>query len=331
MSKLMEDVILRATQKNSHIVLAEGEEPRIIHAAELINKMKMARLTLLGNADKILSIAEPGSLEGVSIVDPKNSEKTKSYAELFFELRKEKGITIEKAMDLVLNNTLYYGCLMIKSGDADGMVAGAINATSDVLRPALQIIKMKSGLKTVSSFFLIAMPPGSTYGQDGVMIFSDCGVIPDPTTEQLVDIAISAAESARMIASIQKPKVAMLSFSTKGSAVHPLVDKVINATKKLHSMDLDFDVDGELQLDAALVPSVGKLKAPASTVAGQANVLIFPDLQSGNIGYKMAQRLGGAEAIGPICQGLASPVNDLSRGCSVTDIIGAVAITILQL
>ncbi|HQC54271.1 MAG TPA: phosphate acetyltransferase [Clostridia bacterium] len=331
MSKLMEQIKAKATKMYRHIVLAEGEEPRVIRAAELINKTQMAKLTLLGNIEKILSIAEPNSLNGVEIIDPHTSSKTEEYINLLYELRKEKGLSINAARDLVVNNNLYYGCLMIKNGDADGMVAGAINATSDVLRPALQIIKMKSGLKTVSSFFLIALPAGSPYGQEGVMIFSDCGVIPDPTSDQLVDIAISAAESARKIASISEPKVAMLSFSTKGSASHPLVDKVIDATKKLQSMNLDFDVDGEFQLDAALVPSVAKLKAPGSTVAGCANVLIFPDLQSGNIGYKMAQRLGGAEAIGPICQGLAKPVNDLSRGCTVDDIIGAVAITVLQL
>lgn len=331
MSKLMEQIISRATTMYRHIVLAEGEEQRVIRAAELINKMKMSKLILLGNRDKILSIAEPNSLNGVEIVDPKTSNNSERYTNLLYELRKEKGLSLSAAEDLVLNNNLYYGCLMIKSGDADGMVAGAINSTSDVLRPALQIIKMKTGIKTVSSFFLISMPSGSQFGKDGVMVFSDCGVIPDPTSDQLVDIAMSAAESARKIASIDEPKVAMLSFSTKGSASHPLVEKVVSATKKLQSMNLDFDIDGEFQLDTALVPSVAKLKAPGSTVAGHANVLIFPDLQSGNIGYKMAQRLGGAKAIGPICQGLAKPVNDLSRGCNVTDIIGAVAITVLQL
>ncbi|NLT18040.1 MAG: Phosphate acetyltransferase [Firmicutes bacterium ADurb.Bin080] len=330
MSKLMDRIISKANELHKHIVLGEGEEIRVIHAAEIINKMKMAKITLLGNKTKILSLAEENSLVGVDIVDPDNSPDSERYANLLYELRKEKGMTIEKARALT-KDSLYYGCLMIKSGDADGMVAGAIHATSDVLRPALQIIKAKEGLKTVSSFFLMSLPEGSVYGQEGVMIFSDCGVLPDPTADQLVDIAISAAESARRIAGIKDPKVAMLSFSTKGSASHPLVDKVLVATSKLKSMPLDFAVDGELQLDAAIVPSVARLKAPGSTVAGYANVLVFPDLQSGNIGYKLAQRLGNAEAIGPICQGLASPVNDLSRGCNVTDIVGAVAITALQL
>lgn len=330
MSKLMDNIIARATLLQKHIVLGEGEEPRTIHAAELINKIGMAKITLLGDRSKILSLAEPNGLNGVTIINPKESTNFERYASLLFELRKDKGMTLEKARELTCDN-LYFGCLMIKSGDADGMVAGAIHATSDVLRPALQIIKAKKGLKTVSSFFLISLPEGSSFGQDGVMIFSDCGVLPDPNADQLVDIAISAAESARKIANIGEPRVAMLSFSTKGSASHPLVDKVIEATNKLKSLNLDFAVDGELQLDAALVPSVAKLKAPGSTVAGYANVLIFPDLQSGNIGYKMAQRLGNAEAIGPICQGLAAPVNDLSRGCNVSDIVGAVAITALQL
>lgn len=330
MSKLMDNIISRACLLKKHIVLGEGEEPRTIHAAEIINKIGIAKITLIGDRAKILSQAEPHSLDGVTIINPTESENFERYSDLLYEIRKDKGITIEKARELTRDN-LYYGCLMIKSGDADGMVAGAIHATSDVLRPALQIIKAKKGLKTVSSFFLISLPEGSPFGQEGVMIFSDCGVLPDPTSDQLVDIAISAAESARKIAGIRDPRVAMLSFSTKGSASHPLVDKVIDATKKLNELNLDFAVDGELQLDAALVPNVAKLKAPGSNVAGYANVLVFPDLQSGNIGYKMAQRLGNAEAIGPICQGLASPVNDLSRGCNVSDIVGAVAITALQL
>lgn len=330
MSKLMDRIISKANQLYKHIVLGEGEEIRVIHAAELINKMGMAQITLLGDKSKILAQAEPDSLLGVNIVNPLDSVYSEKYAQLLYDLRKDKGVSLETAREMVKDN-LYFGCLMIKAGDADGMVAGATHATSDVLRPALQIIKAKKGLKTVSSFFLISLPEGFSYGQDGVMIFSDCGVMPDPTADQLVDIAISAAESARKIADIKDPKVAMLSFSTKGSASHPLVDKVVSATNKLKNLKLDFDVDGELQLDAALVPNVAKIKAPGSSVAGYANVLIFPDLQSGNIGYKMAQRLGNAEAIGPICQGLASPVNDLSRGCNVTDIVGAVAITALQL
>lgn len=330
MSKLMEGVYLKAKSLNRHIVLAEGEEERIISAAKEAAKRGIARITLIGNKDVILSKA--GKLDNISIVDPAVSEKTNTYIELLYELRKAKGLTMEQAQKLALN-PLYFGVLMVKSGDADGMVAGSICATGDVLRPALQILKTKPGVNTVSSCFIMSMPengPGYKYGQEGVLVFGDCAVNPNPTAEQLADIAMASADSAVKIAGIKDPKIAMLSFSTKGSAKHELVDKVALATKIVNEKAPNLACDGEIQADAALVSSVGKLKAPGSCVAGQANVLIFPDLQAGNIGYKLVQRLAGAEAVGPICQGFAKPVNDLSRGCSVEDVVSVVAMTSLQ-
>lgn len=329
MSKLMDSIIESAKTRGKHIVLAEGEEKRIIKAATVVTAEGIAKITLLGNPETIKANAEGESLSGINIIDPQTSPKTKEYANLLYELRKDKGMTEEKALSLA-QDVMYFGCLMVKAGDADGMVAGAIHSTGDLLRPAFQIIKPKKGIKTISSCFIMALPEGSPYGDGGVMVFGDCAVIPDPTSEQLVDIALASADSAKRIAGIKEPKVALLSFSTKGSAAHENVDKVRTAAEALKAMNLDFSVDGELQLDAAIVPSVGKLKAPGSSVAGSANVLIFPDLQAGNIGYKLAQRLGGAEAIGPICQGLNAPVNDLSRGCSYKDVVGVVAITTLQ-
>ena len=330
MSKIMDAIIAEAKTRGKHIVLAEGEEMRIIQAAAIITREKIAKITLLGDERVIKAKADDTDLTGVEIINPMSSEKAADYQKLLYELRKEKGMTEEKA-GLLVKNPLYYGCLMVKSGDADGMVAGSVNATGDVLRPALQIIKSRPGIKTVSSCFIMGLPEGSPYGDDGAMVYGDCAVIPDPTAEQLVDIAVASAESAKQIAGIKVPKVAMLSFSTKGSASHPNVAKVVAATEALKARtDLDFDVDGELQLDAAIVPKVAAIKAPGSRVAGNANVLIFPDLQSGNIGYKLVQRFGNVDAIGPICQGLAKPVNDLSRGCSVADVVGVVAITSLQ-
>lgn len=331
MSKLMDFIMGTAATLGKHIVLAEGEEIRIIRAAEIINEKGIAKLTLIGDPAKILAAAGEGKLNGVNIIDPRTSEKTGTYADLLFELRKSKGMTPASAAALALN-PLYFGCLMIKNGDADGMVAGAINATGDVLRPALQIIKCKAGVKTVSSCFVMVMPEDEKIpsGENGVFIFGDSAVLPNPTSEQLVDIAIASVDSARRIVGMKEPKVALLSFSTHGSAKHELVDKVKKAVELLREVKPDFDFDGELQLDAAIIPEVGKLKAPESTVAGAANVLIFPDLQSGNIGYKLVQRFGKAEAIGPVCQGFNSPVNDLSRGCSAEDVVGVVAITALQ-
>lgn len=327
MSQLMDSIVETAKGLGKHIVLAEGEESRIILAAEKITKLGVAKVTLIGNKDKIL--ASGFDLNGVTIIDPQTSEKTQVYAKLLHDLRKDKGLDEEQALKLTHNN-LYFGALMLKNGDADGMVAGSINSTGDVLRPALQIIKAKKGIKTVSSCFLMSLPEGSKYGCQGVMVFGDCAVIPDPTAEQLCDIAIASFDSAKKIAGIKEPKVAMLSFSTKGSAKHPNVDKVVLATNMVKEVAGHICIDGELQLDAAIVPSVSALKAPNSIVGGKANVLIFPDLQSGNIGYKLAQRLANAEAIGPICQGLNYPVNDLSRGCSSDDVVSVVAITCLQ-
>lgn len=328
MSKLMDNIRAKAATLGKHIVLAEGEEARIIKAAIRIRDEGIAKITLLGNPDVVARVAEGADLTGINVVDHKNSPDFPRYAALLYELRKSKGLTLEAAEKLT-QDPLYFGVLMIKAGDADGMVAGSICATGDVLRPALQIVKTAPGIKTVSSCFVMSLPEGSPYGDDGVMVFGDCAVNPMPDANQLADIAIASADNAAKLAGIQ-PRVAMLSFSTKGSAKHDVVTKVQEATALVKAARPDLLVDGELQLDAALVPSVGQLKAPGSPVAGKANVLIFPDLQAGNIGYKIAQRLGGAEAVGPVCQGFAAPVNDLSRGCSVQDVVDVVAITALQ-
>ena len=320
----------KAKSKVMHIVLPEGTEPRTVQATRKITDQGIAKVTLLGNPDEVKKVAaETGTdLTGVEIIDPKTSEKSAAYASLLYELRKAKGMTPEQAAELVTGNTLYFGAVMLKAGDADGMVAGAINSTGNVLRPALQIIKTAPGIKVVSSCFIMEIPDHK-WRDDGVMIFGDCAVIPNPTAEELAAIAIASAASGKQLVDID-PRVAMLSFSTKGSAKHDNVTKVQEATKLAHELAPELKLDGELQADAALVESVGQLKAPGSTVAGHANTLIFPDLQAGNIGYKLVQRLAGAEAIGPIIQGLAKPVSDLSRGCSVDDIVSVVAITAVK-
>ncbi len=328
MSKLMDGIKAKAAALNKRIVLAEGEEPRIIRAAAAIAAKKIARITLLGNLDTIKSKCPDADLTGVDVIDIATYPDFEHYAGILYEARKSKGMTLEEAR-LTAKNPLYFGVLMIKAGLADGMVAGSINATGDVLRPALQIIKTAKGIETVSSCFIMALPEGSMYGTDGVMVFADCAVNPMPTAKQLADIAIASASSAKVIAGIE-PKVAMLSFSSKGSAKHDAVTKVQEATALTKTLAPELDIDGELQLDAAIVPEVAALKAKGSKVAGYANVLVFPDLGAGNIGYKLVQRLANAEAVGPICQGFAAPVNDLSRGCSVEDVVSVVAITALQ-
>ena len=325
---LMDEIKSKARADLKRIVLPEGAEERTVKAAGIIAKEGLAKVILVGNPDEIKKQApDIGSVSNITIIDPASSEKLSAYADTFYELRKSKGITQEAALKAV-TDPLYYACMMIKMGDADGMVAGAINTTANTLRPALQIIKTSPGISVVSSCFIMILK-NEDYGHNGVMVFGDCAVNPNPDAEQLAAIAVSTAKTAAQLTGMD-PKVAMLSFSTKGSAKHELVDKVAQATARVKELNPSLMVDGELQADAALVASVGQLKSPGSPVAGHANVLIFPDLQAGNIGYKLVQRLAGAEAVGPICQGLAAPVNDLSRGCSVDDIVSVVAITAVQ-
>ena len=324
---LIDKIKAKAKADVKRIVLPEGEEIRNVQAAVKIVEQGLAKLTLLGDPEKVKEVAAGASLDGLTIINPKTSDKCAEYANTLYELRKAKGMTPEQAAELV-KDPMYYGVMMVKMGDADGLVSGAIHSTGDMLRPALQIIKSKPGIKTVSSCFLMECP-NKAYGDDGVMVFADCAVNIDPDAEQLASIALGAADSARALAGIE-PRVAMLSFSTKGSAKHDLVTKVQEATRIAKELDPSLMLDGELQLDAAIVESVGQLKSPGSPVAGKANVLVFPGLEAGNIGYKLVQRLAGAEAYGPILQGIAKPCNDLSRGCSVDDIVATVAITAAQ-
>ena len=292
-----------------------------------MNAEGIAKVVLLGDPDVIKEKCPAVDLNGIKVINIKTVD-VKPYAELLYELRKAKGLDMETATKLA-HNPLYFGVLMVKRGEADGMVAGSVNATGDVLRPALQIIKTAPGIKTVSSCFIMCLDTNSKYGQNGIMVFGDCAVNPNPDANQLADIAMASADTAAAIAGIT-PRVALLSYSTKGSAKGELVDKIATALGIVKQARPELQIDGELQADAALVPTVADLKAPGSTVAGKANVLIFPDLQAGNIGYKLVQRLAGAEAIGPICQGFNMPVNDLSRGCSSEDVVNVVAMTALQ-
>jgi phosphate acetyltransferase len=325
---LVEQIKTNASKLNKRIVLPEGAEPRTLQAASIILKEKIARVILLGTKDEINAKAkELGvDVEGAEVVDPKIDNRRDRYSDMMVEIRKKKGLTKDEALSL-LDNPLYFGPMMIKAGDADGELAGAINATGDVLRPAFQYVKTLPGVSVVSGAFLMFVD--KKFGHDGVLVFADCAVMPDPDAQQLAEIAITSAKTAKSIVGLE-PKVAMLSFSTKGSAKHPLVDKVAEATKIAREKDPELILDGELQLDAAIIKEVGGLKAPGSPVAGKANVLVFPGLEAGNIGYKLVQRLAGAEAIGPVLQGMAAPINDLSRGCSVNDIVNMVAVTANQ-
>ncbi len=327
MNDLLDSVREKAKKLAKTIVLAEGEEPRVITAAAKAQSEGVAKIILLGDPEVIKQKCPSADLGGVKIIDIAKTD-IKPYAETLYEIRKAKGMDMETAKKLA-TDPLYFGVLMVKRGEADGMVAGSINATGDVLRPALQIIKTAPGIKTVSSCFIMVLDKNSKYGENGVMVFGDCAVNPNPDASQLADIAVASANTAAAVAGIS-PRVAMLSYSTKGSAKGELVDKVTTALKLVKESNPQLQIDGELQADAALVPTVADLKAPGSTVAGKANVLIFPDLQAGNIGYKLVQRLAGAEAIGPICQGFNRPVNDLSRGCSSEDVVNVVAMTALQ-
>lgn len=327
--KLMEKILDLAKSNKKKIVLAEGEEERNIKACEEIIKQGIADIILVGNENTIKeSAAKLGvNLAGAEIMDPETSSKTADYANAFYEIRKKKGVTLEKA-DKIVRDPIYFATMMVKLGDAEGLVSGAIHTTGDLLRPGLQIVKTVPGASVVSSVFLMSVP-NCEYGEEGFLLFADCAVNVCPTAEELASIAITTAETAKNLCKIE-PRVAMLSFSTMGSASHELVDKVTKATKLAKEARPDLDIDGELQLDASIVKKVADLKAPNSKVAGKANVLIFPDIQAGNIGYKLVQRFAKAEAVGPICQGFAKPINDLSRGCSVDDIVKVVAVTAVQ-
>ncbi|MBS7317797.1 MAG: phosphate acetyltransferase, partial [Bacteroidales bacterium] len=328
---LIESIIARAKSNRQRIVLPESLEERTLTAADMALADEIADIILIGNSDEIHALADKLGLKHISkatIIDPATSEKTAEYAKLLYELRKNKGMTEEKAAQQVLD-PLYFGCLIIKSGDADGQISGALSTTGETLRPALQIIKCAPGISCVSgAMLMITRTP--QYGENGVLVMGDVAVTPMPDASQLAQIAVCTAQTAKSVAGIAEPKVAMLSFSTKGSAKHEVVDKVVEATRLAKELAPDLKIDGELQADAALVPSVGQKKAPGSEIAGHANVLVAPCLEVGNIGYKLVQRLGNADAIGPILQGIARPVNDLSRGCSVDDIYKMVAITACQ-
>ena len=327
--ELMAKIWKLAKEDKKRIVLAEGEEDRTLVACEKIIANSLAEIILVGNTVNIKAKAIKLGIDisAAKIEDPEISDKKVEYINTFCELRKKKGMTFEKAEN-IMKDPLYFATMMVKSGQADGMVSGAVHTTGDLLRPGLQIIKTAPGITCVSSAFIM-MVPNSQYGEEGMLLFADCAVNPQPTVEQLASIAISTADTAKSLCNIE-PKVAMLSFSTKGSASHELVDNVTAATEMVKKLRPDLDIDGELQLDAAIVKKVAQLKAPSSSVAGNANVLIFPDLQAGNIGYKLVQRFAKAEAIGPICQGFAKPINDLSRGCSFEDIVNVVAVTAVQ-
>ena len=327
---LLNQIKENAKQHHKHIVLPEGTEERTLKAADQVIAEEIAEITLLGDPDEIKKLASEFGLKNIAkaqIIDPKNNPKKDEYINLMLEIRKKKGLTKEEAEKLI-EDPLYLSVLMIKNGDADGEVAGARNATGDVLRPAFQYVKTAPGISVVSGAFLMILPK-KEFGDNGLMVFADCAVHPNPTDKELAEIAVATAKTTKAIAKME-PRVAMLSFSTKGSAKHEMVDKVVNATKMAKEMMPELQIDGELQADAAIVEAIGKKKAPDSPIAGKANVLVFPTLETGNIAYKLVQRMAGAEAIGPVLQGMAAPINDLSRGCSVSDIVNLVAITANQ-
>lgn len=327
--RLLDKIVELSKSDPKKIVLPEGNDERVLRATEVIVREKTAKIILIGNEEEIKNKAKELNvkLDGVTIINPITSDKYEEYVNLFFELRKNKGMTMEKAREIVKDET-YFATMMLKCNDADGLVSGAAHTTADLLRPGMQIIKTSPGTKIVSSFFIMDVP-NRVYGENGIMFFADSAVNPNPTSEELACIAISTAENAQALAGIH-PKVALLSFSSMGSAKHELVDKVVEASRIANEMRPDLLIEGELQLDAAIVPEIAKSKVPNSKIKGKANILIFPDLQAGNIGYKLVQRLANADAIGPICQGFAKPINDLSRGCSTEDIINIVAVTSVQ-
>ena len=328
---LFERLTKKAQENPQRLVLPESLEPRTLQAANRVIGDGIAEVIFVGKRDEVLAKAFELGLQHIgnaTFIDAEDEAATEQYAELFAELRKSKGLTIEQARETV-RNPLYLGCLMIKHGDADAMVAGALSPTSHVLRAAFQVLKTKPGISVVSGAFIMLLPDNVPYGEDHMLVFADCAVVPDPSAKELAEIAIATAQTTKHIAGLD-PVVAMCSFSTKGSASNPMVDKVVEATKLAKEMDPSLKLDGELQSDAAIVPAIGQMKAPGSPVAGHANTLVFPSLEVGNIAYKLVQRLAGAGAVGPILQGLAAPVNDLSRGATVDDIVNTIIVTCNQ-